>query len=162
MAKRKANGLRITAQLQGLQAELDELRAIRAKHEKLIAEVEELRAVRAEHEELLAVLEGFGQSRGPRRRKSGAGSSRKTSGNGKRKRSSPDELDSQYKTLKGALTSQWQTRSEWLASAGLGSVSSICIKRLTDGYSDGDDKIAPAAETNGKRGRGARLRKVKA
>lgn len=129
----------------------------------MMAELHELRRIRGEYERLVSTLQELGISGGQNLRQS----ARIASGNGrpgnagKRYRSSPAEMENQYKALVSACGGSWMSREAICQKAGLDPKrSAAAFKRLTEGYEVDGKKVKALLESNGKRGLGGAYRKA--
>lgn len=129
----------------------------------MMTELHELRRVRGEYERLVSTLQELGITGGQNLRTSAritAGHGR-TGTAGKRYRSSPAEMESQYKALASACGGSWMSREAICQKAGLDPKRcAAAFKRLTEGYEADGKKVKALVESNGKRGLGGAYRKA--
>ena len=127
----------------------------------MMAELQELRRIRGEYERLVGTLQELGISGGQTLRQSPRLVAAGARGGGKRYRSSPAEMESQYKALASACGGAWMSRDAICQKAGLDPKRcAAAFKRLTEGYEADGKKVKAMLESNGKRGLGGAYRKA--
>ncbi|NBQ89183.1 MAG: hypothetical protein EBU07_17315 [Betaproteobacteria bacterium] len=128
----------------------------------MMTELQELRRIRGEYERLVGTLQELGISGGQSLRQSARlVSAGARNGGGKRYRSSPAEMETQYKALASACGSAWMSRDAICQKAGLDPKRcAAAFKRLTEGYEADGKKVKALLESNGKRGLGGAYRKA--
>ena len=129
----------------------------------MMSELQELRRIRGDYQRLVDTLQELGIAGGQNLRMSSrnlTGASRGGTA-GKRYRSSPAEMESQYKALAAACGAAWMSREAICQKAGLDPKRcAAAFKRLTEGYEADGKKVKALVESNGKRGLGGAYRKA--
>ena len=135
-------------------AEVRDLRTFRSKYEKLLAE----------HNGLLGALRDLSGELASGAR--AAWSDYRRSGRGiggiarQRVRAPSTEVDAMTAKLVASLPTAWSTKEQICKAAGLDpKAANSAFRRLVLGYKRDGKKVAPALESNGKRGTEGRYRK---
>ena len=129
----------------------------------MMSELHELRRIRGEYERLVGTLQELGITGGQNLRMAARTpfSVSRNGSAGKRYRSSPSEMESQYKALAAACGAAWMSRDAICQKAGLDPKRcAAAFKRLTEGYEIDGKKVKAMLESNGKRGLGGAYRKA--
>ena len=156
-APRRHRAKSITGDIRSLAAEVKDLRSLRSKYETLLADHNGLLgALRELSSELAgsarAAWNDYRGGRGPGK----AQSARLRP----RIRAASAEVDSMTAKLVAALPSAWSTKEQICKAAGLDpKAANSAFRRLVLGYTRAGKKVAPALESNGKRGTEGRYRK---
>ena len=154
-ARKHVKPHRISEEIRTLAAEVKDLRSLRSKYEQLMAE----------HNGLLGALRELSTEL--------AGSARAAWHDYRKGRGAPGalvartrvrapsaEVDSLSAKLAASLPSAWSTKEEICKAAGLHpKAANSAFRRLVLGYRRDGKKVAPALESNGKRGTEGRYRK---
>jgi hypothetical protein len=153
-AKRTPKAQRISHELRAMAAEVRDLRTFRTKYEKLLAE----------HNGLLGALRDLSSelASGARAAWNDYRRTGRVDGGAPRQRvrAPSAEVDSMTSKLMAALPSAWSTKEQICKGAGLDpKAANSAFRRLVLGYKRDGKKVAPALESNGKRGTEGRYRK---
>ena len=135
-------------------AEVRDLRTLRSKYEKLLAE----------HNGLLGALRDLSSELATGARAAWNEYRRGGRGHGgvhrQRVRAPSAEVDAMTARLMASLPSSWSTKDQICKAAGLDpKAANSAFRRLVLGYKRDGKKVAPALESNGKRGTEGRYRK---
>jgi hypothetical protein len=153
-AKRAPKAHRISHELRNMAAEVRDLRTFRTKYEKLLAE----------HNGLLGALRDLSSELASGARAAWneyRGSGRGAAGIARQRVRAPSaEVDAMTAKLLASLPSAWSTKEQICKAAGLDpKAANSAFRRLVLGYKRDGKKVAPALESNGKRGTEGRYRK---
>jgi hypothetical protein len=153
-ARRTPKARKISGELRAMAAEVRDLRSLRGKYEKLLTEHNGLLgALRDLSSELASGARAAWNDyrRGGRAAEGGARV---------RVRAPSAEVDSMTAKLVATLPSAWSTKEQICKAAGLDpKAANSAFRRLVLGYKRDGKKVAPALESNGKRGTEGRYRK---
>jgi len=153
-SKRAPKAHRISHELRAMAAEVRDLRTLRTKYEKLLTE----------HDGLLGALRDLSSELATGARAAWNDYRRTGRGTGgaarQRVRAPSAEVDSMTAELMATLPSAWSTKEQICKAAGLDpKAANSAFRRLVLGYKRDGKKVAPALESNGKRGTEGRYRK---
>ncbi len=145
----------ISSDIRALAAEVKDLRSLRSKYDQLLAEHDGLLGALRE---LSSELAGSARAAWDQYRK---GSRAPTGGMPRSRVRAPSaEVDAMTAKLVASLPSAWSTKEQICKSAGLDpKAANSAFRRLVLGYRRDGKKVAPALESNGKRGTEGRYRK---
>jgi hypothetical protein len=153
IARRKApKAHNISHDIRTLAAEVKDLRSLRSKYDQLLGEHNGLLGALRE---LSSELAGSARAAWNDYRKGApAGATRQ------RVRAPSSEVDAMTAKLVASLPTAWSTKEQICAAAGLDpKKANSAFRRLVLGYRRDGKKVAPALESNGKRGTEGRYRK---
>ena len=147
---------RISEDIRSLAAEVKDLRSLRAKYDQLLSEHNGLvGALR----ELSTELAGSARAAWNDYRR-GRGGAAPAAAARTRVRAPSAEVDAMTAKLLASMPSAWSTKEEICKAAGLDpKAANSAFRRLVLGYKRDGKKVAPALESNGKRGTEGRYRK---
>jgi hypothetical protein len=153
-ARRTPKARKISGELRAMAAEVRDLRSLRGKYEKLLTE----------HNGLLGALRDLSSELASGARAAWndyrRGGRAAVGGARVRVRAPSAEVDSMTAKLVATLPSAWSTKEQICKAAGLDpKAANSAFRRLVLGYKRDGKKVAPALESNGKRGTEGRYRK---
>jgi hypothetical protein len=145
----------ISHDIRALAAEVKDLRSLRSKYDQLLSEHDGLLGALRE---LSSELAGSARAAWAQYRKGSRGPAGGASR--ARVRAPSAEVDSMTAKLMASLPSAWSTKEQICKAAGLDpKAANSAFRRLVLGYKRDGKKVAPALESNGKRGTEGRYRK---
>jgi hypothetical protein len=153
-ARRTPKARKISGELRAMAAEVRDLRSLRGKYEKLLGE----------HNGLLGALRDLSSELATGARAAWndyrRGGRAAVGGARVRVRAPSAEVDAMTAKLMATLPSAWSTKEQICKAAGLDpKAANSAFRRLVLGYKRDGKKVAPALESNGKRGTEGRYRK---
>ena len=153
-AKRASKATRVSHDIRALAAEVKDLRTFRSRYEKLLAEHNGLLGALRE---LSTELASGARAAWDEYRRGGRGMAH---GARTRVRAPSAEVDAMTAKLMDSLPSAWSTKEQICKAAGLDpKAANSAFRRLVLGYKRDGKKLAPALQSNGKRGTEGRYRK---
>ena len=145
----------ISHDIRALAAEVKDLRSLRSKYDQLLAEHDGLLGALRE---LSSELAGSARAAWAQYRKGSRGPAGGAARS--RVRAPSAEVDAMTSKLMSSLPSAWSTKEQICKAAGLDpKAANSAFRRLVLGYKRDGKKVAPALESNGKRGTEGRYRK---
>jgi hypothetical protein len=153
-ARRGRKARTISHDIRTLAAEVKDLRSLRSKYDQLLTEHDGLLGALRE---LSSELAGSARAAWADYRRGGRGPAL---GARQRVRAPSSEVDAMTAKLVSSLPSAWSTKEQICKAAGLDpKAANSAFRRLVLGYKRDGKKVAPALESNGKRGTEGRYRK---
>jgi hypothetical protein len=154
----KMHAKSVAQDIRALVAEVRDLRSMREKYNQLLSE----------HNGLLGTLRGLSNELADSARtawndyRATGGKPGAPAGRGKRRvRTSSADVDAMTAKLLSCVPSEWKTKEEICAAAGLDpKTANTAFRRLVMGYMRQGKKVAPVLESNGKRGTDGRYRRA--
>jgi len=145
----------ISYDIRSLAAEVKDLRTLRSKYDQLLTEHHGLLgALRELSSELAGSARAAWQDYRGGKQRPALGAPRQ------RIRAASSDVDAMTAKLVAALPAAWSTKDQICAAAGLDpKVANSAFRRLVLGYKRDGKRVAPALESNGKRGTEGRDRK---
>jgi hypothetical protein len=154
-ARRARKARMISHDIRALAAEVKDLRSLRSKYDQLLTEHDGLLGALRE---LSSELAGSARAAWNQYRKGARGGA--AVGARQRVRAPSSEVDAMTAKLMSSLPSAWSTKEQICKAAGLDpKAANSAFRRLVLGYKRDGKKVAPALESNGKRGTEGRYRK---